>query len=484
MATNTISQGDTRHTGLRWICARGGTIYAAHKRYKWPGQAAVVVSVLHVMRGATAGPFDLDDRSVPMITAYLFHSGTSEDPATLRANGGKSFQGSILLGMGFTFDDSESNNGASSISEMHDLIANEPRNADCIFPYLGGEELNESPSQSHRRFAINFLDWPLRRTGSLPRWTTAGLNERRRWLSDGVVPTDYEGPVAADYPDLLEIVERKVKGTRGSHSTAQWWHYERLRGDLYNRIRPMARVLVTNAQASAHHSLSFCSPHAVFANSLNVFAFSDGTAFAVLQSSAHEVWARFFGSTLEDRLRYNPTDCFETFPFPRKYELNLGLLNRGQEYYEFRADLCVRNNEGLTKTYNRFHDPGETSPDIIRLRELHAAMDRAVLDAYGWTDLQPTCEFLLDYEEEEDSDEAPRKRKKPWRYRWPDEFRDEVLARLLALNAERAEEERLAGESAGPNKASKSGGKKPRKTKKKSSDKSEQADLIEVRDPI
>ena len=68
----------------------------------------------------------------------------------------------------------------------------------------------------------------------------------------------------------------------------------------------------------------------------------------------------------------------------------------------------VRNNEGLTKTYNRFHDPDERSPDILKLRELHAAMDRAVLDAYGWTDLKPTCEFLLDYEDEEDQEPATR----------------------------------------------------------------------------
>src|SRR6266581_4514050 len=73
-------------------------------------------------------------------------------------------------------------------------------------------------------------------------------------------------------------------------------------------------------------------------------------------------------------------------------------------------------------------------------------MDRAVLDSYGWTDLKPTCEFLLDYEEDEDEEEASgRRRKKPWRYRWPDDFRDEVLARLLELNKQRAEEERLAG---------------------------------------
>ena len=51
IATNTIGQGDTRSTGLRWICTHGGTIFAARRRYRWPGVAAVVVSVVHVCRG-------------------------------------------------------------------------------------------------------------------------------------------------------------------------------------------------------------------------------------------------------------------------------------------------------------------------------------------------------------------------------------------------------------------------------------------------
>jgi len=161
---------------------------------------------------------------------------------------------------------------------------------------------------------------------------------------------------------------------------------------------------------------------------------------------------------MKDDLNYSPSDCFETFPFPENFETNLSLEAVGKDYYDFRAALMVKNNEGLTKTYNRFHDPNETSADIKKLRALHAAMDAAVLDAYGWTDLQPTCEFLLDYEEEDDdeprasaSGTAPggaRQRKKPWRYRWPDPFRDEVLARLLELNKQRAEQERLSGAAA------------------------------------
>ena len=102
----------------------------------------------------------------------------------------------------------------------------------------------------------------------------------------------------------------------------------------------------------------------------------------------------------------------------------------------------VSNDEGLTKTYNRFHDPDENAPDVARLRDLHAALDRAVLDAYGWRDVPTDCDFLLDYAIDE---EEWGRRKKPYRYRWPDEIRDEVLVRLLALNAERAEGEQLAG---------------------------------------
>jgi len=165
---------------------------------------------------------------------------------------------------------------------------------------------------------------------------------------------------------------------------------------------------------------------------------------------------------MKDDLRYTPSDCFETFPFPHDFESNADLETVGREYYEFRAALMIRNIEGLTKTYNRFHDPHERSPEIAELRRLHNAMDRAVLAACGppFADLAvPPCEFLLDYEDDEEDDEestGKRQKKKPWRFRWPDEFRDQVLALLLELNKERA-----ALEGAAPTKA-----KKPRKGKK------------------
>ena len=111
---------------------------------------------------------------------------------------------------------------------------------------------------------------------------------------------------------------------------------------------------------------------------------------------------------MKDRHALYALRLLRDLPLPANFETNPALESAGRAYYDFRAALMLRNNEGLTKTYNRFHDPDERSPDILKLRELHAAMDCAVLDAYGWTDLKPTCEFLLDYEEDEDEDENGR----------------------------------------------------------------------------
>jgi hypothetical protein len=428
IATNTIGQGDTRATGLRWICTRGGTIYAARKRYKWPGQAAVVVSVVWSTKGNPPGPFDLDGRPVPLITAYLFHAGGHESPSVLRANYNKSFQGPIILGMGFTFDDTDGDGVASPLAEMHRLIGKDARNGERVSPYIGGEEVNNSPTHSHHRYVINF--------GEISE------EEARCW------------------PDLMQIIEQRVKPERdrlGNNPDAQrrkrfWWHWGRYTPALYEAIAPLDQVLVVNCGATPHLAVARIPARMVFANTLAVFALRSNPAFCILQARVHEVWARIAGSSLEDRLRYTPSDCFETFPFPVEFETNATLETAGRDYCEFRATLIVRNNEGLTKTYNRFHDPEESSPDIIKLRELHAKMDAAVLTAYGWTDLPTTCDFILDYEDEESAEESSgRKKKKPWRFRWPDEVRDEVLARLLKLNAERAEQELLAGEAVAKN---------------------------------
>ena len=442
IATNTIAQGVTRASGLRWICEHRGEIFSVRRRVRWPGLAAVVVSVVHIGKGLVVGRKQIDDRDVEIITAFLFHRGGHDDPAGLVANAGKSFQGSIVVGMGFTFDDTDKKGVASPMAEMHRLIEQDSRNQEAIFPYIGGEELNTSPIHDHHRYVINFRDYPLRREDLGKRWVNADQDQRREWLRRGIVPLDDPAPVAADWPDLLAIVEAKVKlermkVKRQAHRL-RWWQYGDKRPALYQAIGGLDRVL-TNSQISAMLQFAFLPSNMVYSHALNVYPMQTYAAFCALQSRPHEIWARFFGSSMKDDLRYTPSDCFETFPFSKGWATHPAFEAAGKAYYEFRAQLMVANDEGMTKTYNRFHDPYENDFEIAKLRELHTAMDRAVLDAYGWDDIPTDCEFLLDYEIDE---EEWGNRKKPYRYRWPNEVRDEVLAQLLELNAQRPRREK------------------------------------------
>ena len=400
IATNTIAQGDTRSTGLRWICEHGGEIYRANRRYKWPGQAAVVVSVVHVHRGKWDGHRLLDDERASDITAFLFHRGGHRDPARLMANARKSFVGSYVLGMGFTFDDTDKKGVATPLTEMRRLIEENPHNQDAIFPYIGGEEVNASPTHAHHRYVINFRDFPLRRGELEESWKEAPDQRRRELRRQAVVPIDYPEPVAADWPDLLAIVEERVKPERDVQNRKalreRWWHYAEKRPGLNRAIADLKHVLVVS-RVGQQGAIASMSADMVHGESLIVFPRATSAAFCAIQSRPHEIWARFFGSSMKDDLRYTPSDCFETFPFPCGWQTHPTMKAAGKEYYDFRAVIMVKNKEGLTKTYNRFHDPNENDAEIEQLRDLHATMDRAVLDAYGWQDIATDCDFLLDY---------------------------------------------------------------------------------------
>ncbi|GIW55599.1 MAG: hypothetical protein KatS3mg082_2003 [Nitrospiraceae bacterium] len=312
--------------------------------------------------------FELDGEPVEFISSRLDAEPEAE-PRPLRQNDSKSFQGSIVLGMGFVLP--------CDVAEQ--LLAQDSRNGDCLFPYLNGRDLNSDPEQKPSRWVINFHDWDLAR--------------------------------ARQYPDLLRIVDERVKPEREqlrdsipiqAKRKKYWWQFGSAASQLYDAIAPLRRVMVRSRIAEMH-ALVFVPKGWVYNEKTIVFAFDDDYHFALLQSNVHEAWMRRFTSTLRTDLNYAPTDCFGTFPFPPEEYGRMAngewrmeempepfheAVHIGAEYHEHRRQIMLARNQGLTATYNLFHNPDCNDTDIQRLRELHVEMDRAVLACYGWQDFE------------------------------------------------------------------------------------------------
>ena len=408
LATNSIAQVNTREVGLEQLAVQGFSIYRAVPSRPWPGTAALEVAHVWLRHGQWTGQYVLDEQLVPGISSLLGISRAGEASTGgvlvaesgsayhLVANEGKSFKGVFVLGMGFVLEP----------EEAKALIEKDPRNKDVLFPYLNGEDLNSRPDQSPSRWVINFFDWPLEK--------------------------------AENYPDCMAITREKVlperqrKNPDGTYVLRKplpqrWWQYADKRPELHATIAGMRRVLVI-PRVSKYLMCVWVATGVIYSDATNVIATEDYTDLAVIQSTLHENWARLNGSTLETRMRYTNVDCFETFPFP---ESAAGLEEIGEWYYNERQGIMQRRQEGLTKTYNRFHDPNERSQDIATLRELHAEMDRAVAKAYGWSDLDLGHGF--------------HQTKQGLRFTISEAARQEALGRLLALNHQRYAEEEALG---------------------------------------
>jgi hypothetical protein len=126
----------------------------------------------------------------------------------------------------------------------------------------------------------------------------------------------------------------------------------------------------------------------VFSNKLDVFASASYSVQAVLSSSLHQLWAITYGSTLEARVAYTPSYVFETFPLPALTETTERI---GRALQQRRKEVMLRRQLGLTKLYNLINDPDvpdRADYDVAQLRQVHVDIDHAVLNAYGWDDIE------------------------------------------------------------------------------------------------
>ena len=440
IACNTIAEGDTRQVGLERLLQQDATIIAANPNMPWPGKAAVVISPVFIAKNIKwHGKYYLNDTEVETISAFL--SAQEEwSPKVLEANSGQSFIGSYVLGMGFTMSE----------EEAKAFIAKDPKNAEVLFPYLNGDDLNSDPEQKPSRWIINFFDWPLDRDAD-GSWSTADERKRKAFLSSGHVPADYPSRVAADFPDLLDIVREKVKPEREKQNRECrkkfWWHFAEKTASLYHAIgrgasfakhpegwtdKSLRRILAITLHTK-YFQPRFVNNDCVSSHALAIFSRVDYASYCILVSSIMQEWVWKYGSSIGTGLRFTPSDCYETFPFPANIPQTMTQM--GELYDRIGSEIMSRNNIGLTNLYNSFHNPENKDSKLEELRQLQKQIDEAVRDAYGWNDIDLEHGFhAVSYLPDNDN----------IRYTISEPARIEILRRLAQLNRQRWQEEQEA----------------------------------------
>lgn len=301
----------------------------------------------------------------------------------LKSNSGISCNGMMLAGQGFKV----------AKREAEKLICDDGEKAQAVVvPHIGGSELLRKPLSE---YVIDFF----------------GLTEaeaRRRF--------------PACYQHLLRTVkpERDEKGDKAFRE--RWWLFGRTRPEIREANKGLGRYIVTT-RTSKHRIFSFIDEEFVSNHEIIVISLSDAFYLGALSSRFHIEWALRAGGTLEDRPRYNKGQVFDPFPFPEATPAQrAAIADLAEELDETRkAALAEVPRLTMTEIYNlRDRQRSGQLSDLIEVERakaarvgiidrLHQQIDAEVAAAYGWpTDLPPA----------------------------------EIVARLVALNATRAAEEK------------------------------------------
>jgi type II restriction/modification system DNA methylase subunit YeeA len=374
LATQGIRGGANRRV-LERIKERGDIFWAYADR-KWILDGAMVhVSMVGFDDGSTSWRL-LDGREVPSINSDLTSSVDATRAALLEENANISFQG-------------PSPKGAFDIeADIARRMLATPRN------------INGRPNSDVVRPVVSAID--------------IGQRSRMKWTIDfGLMSLDNASEYEVPFRHVQDHVYPVRSKNRRMAYAEKWWQYAEARPGMRNAVRGKRRYIAT-PRVSKHRVFVWLEPQVLANDGTIVFARDDDYFFGVLHSNLHELWARRTGTQLreaESGFRYTPTTTFETFPFPWPPGREPQDDARVQAIAQAARDLVAKRDAWL-------NPPGATEAELKKrtltnlynqrptwLDLAHKKLDRAVLDAYGWP------HDLTD---------------------------DEILARLLALNLERA----------------------------------------------
>lgn len=403
VTTNSIRGGASREV-LKPV-VEGGRIFEAWSDEPWTVDgAAVRVSMFCFNRGT--GPARLNGKVVEQVYSDLTGAAVDiTESSKLHENKGLCFQGVKFVG---PFD--------LSPERAREMLSaptnpNGRANADVIHRWFTGLDVTRRPEE---RWVIDF-----------------GTNRSEEEASY------YELPFAVAQTEVKPIREEvRRKGHR-----EYWWRFGEARPGMRAALKGRERYLAT-PEVAKHRFFCWIKGGIRPTGSIYAIARDDDTTFGILHSSFHEFWSLRMGTSLEDRPRYTPSTTFETFPFPEGLTPDIPAadyaadpraqaiaaaareLDEKREAWLNPPDLVDRVPEVVAGYPDRLIPKDEAAAKELKKRTLtnlynarpawltglHDRLDAAVAAAYGWG---------TDWQEGEMTD-------------------DEILARLFALNQERA----------------------------------------------
>ena len=323
----------------------------------------------------------------------------------------------------------------SDLTTEVDVTCAQPLTENQNISFIGASP--KAPFDIDAQLAMRWLALPLNVNGrpnaDVVRPVVSGVDivqrSRGLWTIDfALMPLEeasaYEAPFEYVRTRILPVRQNRRDDYRG-----QWWQYARPRPEMRTALKGMQQLIAT-PRIAKHRVFVRIGGDVLPNDQTVVFARADDYFFGVLHSRVHEVWARRLGTQLreaESGFRYTPTTTFETFPFPWPPGREPAGDPRVAAIAAAAAELVAKRDAWLnpmnpTNVPGTSQVPGTlmaTSASTTPPRTLtalynarpawldlaHRGLDAAVLAAYGWpADLSD----------------------------------DEILARLLALNLERA----------------------------------------------
>jgi hypothetical protein len=353
VGTNMIRRGYNRKASLDYIRDHGGYIETAISTQPWSGQAKVHVSIVNWSKQAPV-TCRLDGEVVAEINTFLGSTVDAGEALKLKANLGCSFIGAQPTGKGFEI--------SPEVAEQ--WILQDSSNAIVLKPLTTADNLTSNPLGQTQRWIIDFNDLSIEEADA------------------------YALPFAHTREHVRP--ERLASKNKDLHVT--WWLHWRARPAMRRALERTGGAFVFPCHSKWVIPLVMQS-NSLANNSTTLIVGTDFYLFALITSSAHRIWINAQKSTLEDRTRYTPTTCFETFPFPQQVspELVQQIRQAMTALNDYRNEVMLARNWGITDLYNAyFHEPAS------QLAKLHKTLDALVLKAYGWKASEDILSNLLD----------------------------------------------------------------------------------------